>query len=142
MNTTPSVSRRNILIGVAGIAAVGSGISAAGITPVLAPAQPINNVPVELLECFIAGTQYHAFDALKLQMRLGMKLAIVRELQNPHDANAIAIHAFDQRIDYVPRQANRALAKRLDSGLPTSMVLTDLPMGLPWEQALVRVWGG
>lgn len=140
--TLPSLSRRNLLIGAAGIAAVGGGISAAGVAPVPAPAHPVKTAPVELLECFIAGTQHHAFDALKRQMPLGMKLKIVREPHNPHDANAIAIHAFGQRIGYIPRQANRALSKRLDSGLPTSIVLADLPTGLPWEQALVQVWGG
>ena len=59
----------------------------------------------------VAGWYFHAASALP-----GERVSLVRELGNPHDANAIAVHnTLGQRIGFVPRQQSAVLAPYVDS---------------------------
>lgn len=96
---------------------------------------------VDLLECAIAGFQYHAGEILWPNLATGDELTLVREPDNRHDTHAVAIHWRGQRIGYIPRLANRALARRLDAGLPTGAAISALRKHAPsWERVEVRVW--
>lgn len=95
---------------------------------------------VELLECAIAGFQYHSGEILWPNLAAGDELTLVREPDNRHDTLAIAIHWHGQRIGYIPHLANRALARRLDAGLPTSATISALRDYAPsWERVDVCV---
>ncbi|MCC6593578.1 MAG: HIRAN domain-containing protein [Xanthomonadales bacterium] len=96
--------------------------------------------PVELLECAIAGFQYHAGAILWTEMRVGDPLQLEREPDNPHDPLATALLWRGRRIGYIPRVANRALARRLDAGLATTASITALhQFAPPWERVEVLV---
>lgn len=64
----------------------------------------------------LAGAQYYAVDTLWPRMRIGDALELVREPDNRHDRNAIRVEWQGQKIGYVPRRANRAVASALDRG--------------------------
>ena len=80
----------------------------------------------ELLREFVAGYQFHAGTQLEPRMGVGDRLELVREPDNPHDRQAVAIHWGGERIGYVPRRVNADIARRLDAGDRLSGHLTRL----------------
>ncbi len=79
-------------------------------------------------ECKIAGTSFRKLDDIWDELYVGARLALVREKDNPHDSNAIAVALtddyegnpedfdFDFILGYVPRNENRHLASMIDLG--------------------------
>jgi len=91
----------------------------------------------------LAGFQYHAGAVLWADLRVGDPIALLREPFNSHDPLAIGLLWFEHPIGYIPRLANRALARRLDAGLPTSATISALREHTPpWErvEVLVQAW--
>ena len=64
----------------------------------------------------LAGSQYYALSSVWPEIRAGDKLLLTREPDNRHDANAIRVEWNGQRLGYVPRSENRALAAAMDRG--------------------------
>ena len=64
----------------------------------------------------LAGFRYHAAAELFHELRVGDALELLRELDNPHDANAVAVSWRGRRLGYLPRRENAALAWGLDRG--------------------------
>ena len=69
-----------------------------------------------LLESPLAGYQYHRAEGVRSFLRVGENLRLVREPQNPYDGNAIAVYFRNDKLGYVPRDENRALAVMMDHG--------------------------
>jgi len=69
---------------------------------------------------YIIGSRFHAgAPQAVLRLRRGEELVLLREPSNPHDRNAVAVHAQDgQKLGYVPRQDAPSVAKELDLELP------------------------
>jgi hypothetical protein len=66
----------------------------------------------------LAGFRYHAGAQLWHQLRVGDRLDLARERDNPHDANAVVVLWRGHKLGYVPRRENAALAWGLDRGTP------------------------
>jgi len=64
----------------------------------------------------LAGFNYHQAPAVFANLRSGDALALLREADNPHDANAIGVYWREQKLGYVPRAQNAALAWAMDRG--------------------------
>lgn len=97
---------------------------------------------IELLDCTIAGFSYHAGYALWPRLLPGRRVDLVREPDNRHDPDAVALFVDGQRIGYIPRQANTALARRLDAHHPTRAAITHRDKdAAPWACLRVTVWG-
>jgi hypothetical protein len=64
----------------------------------------------------LAGFRYHAAAQVWEQLRVGDRLELYREPDNPHDANAIAVAWRGRKLGYLPRRDNAALAWGLDRG--------------------------
>jgi hypothetical protein len=64
----------------------------------------------------LAGFRYYAAAEVWQQLRLGDELELVRELDNPHDRNAVAVAWRGRKLGYVPKRDNAALAWGLDRG--------------------------
>jgi hypothetical protein len=72
---------------------------------------------IMLVECNIAGTSHHALKDIEPALTPGSLLALKREAANPHDTLAIMIFAeTGDRLGYVPRAKNEALARLMDAG--------------------------
>lgn len=81
-------------------------------------------------ECAVAGLSFHLEkdDELWNELEVGTKLALVRDRNNKHDSNAIAVALaddydgnpdefdFDFIIGYIPRSDNAELATMMDAG--------------------------
>ncbi|MBC8046195.1 MAG: HIRAN domain-containing protein [Fimbriimonadaceae bacterium] len=70
---------------------------------------------IYLLQCFIKGFQYYNGPGLLNEMHKGGMLELVRERNNEHDANAIAIHFNEQKIGFIPAAENHVLSKIMDT---------------------------
>ena len=66
----------------------------------------------------LAGFRYHDAAEVWADLRVGDALALEREPDNPHDANAIAVTWRGRKLGYVPKRDNAALAWGLDRGAP------------------------
>ena len=64
----------------------------------------------------LAGFQYHAGMQLWQAMKPGDALTLVREPDNRHDANAVRVDWHGQKLGYLPRAENRAVAAEMDRG--------------------------
>jgi hypothetical protein len=89
----------------------------------------------------LAGFQYHAGEALWQQMREGDRLMLVREADNPHDANAVRIEWHGQMLGYLPRAENRAVAAAMDGGEAVDARIAKLRQHRnPWQRVLIEVF--
>lgn len=89
------------------------------IVPGLAPARAISAraAPVALGDVAIAGGWYHGLCRTWKTLAVGERLLLRAEPDNPHDADAVAIHRADGlRLGYVPRAANPPIARLLRDG--------------------------
>ncbi len=96
---------------------------------------------IELLRCEIAGTGHHCDEATGHRLINAPVLALVREPDNEHDEDAIAVHLDGQRVGYIPRQHNTVLARLLDAGkcMRARVVSVVDPEDGPWLDAEIAV---
>jgi HIRAN domain len=74
----------------------------------------------------VAGAGRHHTEALESDAaEPGRRLELHRDLANPHDPNAIAVHGDDRgaQLGWVPREVAAELASELDEGRPWSAVV-------------------
>lgn len=64
----------------------------------------------------LAGAQHYAVGELLPTMKIGDPLDLIREPDNRHDRYAIRVEWRGQKLGYVPRAENQALAAALDAG--------------------------
>jgi hypothetical protein len=89
----------------------------------------------------LAGFQYHAGEALWQELREGDRLTLMREADNPHDANAVRIEWRGQKLGYLPRAENRAVAAAMDRGEPVDARIAKLRAHRnPWQRVLIEVF--
>jgi hypothetical protein len=89
----------------------------------------------------LAGFRYYAGEALWREMREGDRLALVREADNPHDANAVRIEWRGQKLGYLPRAENRSVAAAIDGGETVDARIARLRQHRnPWQRILIEVF--
>ena len=64
----------------------------------------------------LAGFRYAEASLVWADLRLGDRLDLVREPDNPHDRNAVRVEWRGRKLGYVPRTENEALAWAMDRG--------------------------
>ena len=89
----------------------------------------------------LAGFQYHGGKSLWHEMREGDRLTLIREAGNPHDANAVRIEWRGQKLGYLPRAENRAVAAAMDRGEAVDARIAKLREHRnPWQRMLIEVF--
>lgn len=89
----------------------------------------------------LAGFQYHAGEALWQEMREGDRLSLVREADNSHDGNAVRVEWRGQKLGYLPRAENRAVAAAMDRGEAVDARIAKLRQHRnPWQRMLIEVF--
>ncbi|MBI5110295.1 MAG: HIRAN domain-containing protein [Rhodocyclales bacterium] len=89
----------------------------------------------------LAGFKYHAGESLWHEMREGDRLALVREADNAHDGNAIRVEWRGQKLGYLPRAENRAVAAAMDNGDKVDARIAKLRQHRnPWQRMLIEVF--
>ena len=89
----------------------------------------------------LAGFRYYAGEELWSQMREGDRLTLVREADNPHDAKAVRIEWRGQKLGYLPRAENAAVAGAMDGGEAVDARIAKLRRHRnPWQRVLIEVF--
>lgn len=89
----------------------------------------------------LAGFQYHQAAGLWSRLQVGDTLTLVREPDNPHDANAVRVEWRGQMLGYLPRAENRAVAAEMDRGGTVSGRIAHLREHRnPWQRVLIEVF--
>lgn len=77
----------------------------------------LGDAQLDTFRTHVAGTGYYQARNVKERIATGSVLLLRREVDNPHDSNAVAIHtSCGSKLGYVPRNRNRVLARELDNG--------------------------
>lgn len=68
------------------------------------------------MDCNVAGFKY--WDGIEVfnQLRIGEELQLVREKDNGHDPEAIAVYWKESKLGFIPRTMNTDLSKFIDMG--------------------------
>ncbi len=89
----------------------------------------------------LAGFQYHAGAALWPQLREGDALELIRETDNAHDAKAVRVEWRGQKLGYLPRKENSAVAAAMDGGERVAARIARLREHRnPWQRLLIEVF--
>ena len=89
----------------------------------------------------LAGFKYYDGETLWHEMREGDRLILVREAENEHDANAIRVEWRGQKLGYLPRGENRAVAAAMDNGDKVDARIAKLRQHRnPWQRMLIEVF--
>ncbi len=89
----------------------------------------------------LAGFQYYAGAAVWEHLRVGDRLALVREADYPHDANAVRVEWRGLKLGYLPRAENEALARAVDRGERVEGRIAALPQHKnPWRRLRIDVF--
>ncbi|HZP92083.1 MAG TPA: HIRAN domain-containing protein [Burkholderiales bacterium] len=89
----------------------------------------------------LAGFQYHEGRALWDRMRVGDRLTLVREPDNPHDPRAVRVEWQGHPIGYVPRAENEAVARQLDFGNRLEARIVRLTRHRdPWKRVELEIY--
>lgn len=99
-----------------------------------APAVAAVNRTVLIQESPLAGFQFHDGEYVWSSLKVGKRLKLVREPDNEHDTDAVAVYFGKSQLGYVPRAGNNAIAQMLDRGEKleasiTKLTVTDDPWG-------------
>ena len=89
----------------------------------------------------LAGFQYYAGSVRWEEMKVGDTLKLVRETDNPHDANAIRVEWHGEKLGYLPRAENGAVVTELDRGGKVEARIARLQRHRnPWQRVLLDVF--
>jgi hypothetical protein len=89
----------------------------------------------------LAGFKYYAGEALWLEMREGDRLDLVREPENEHDPRAVRIEWRGQKLGYLPRRENAAVAAAMDQREKVDARIARLRQHRnPWQRILIEVF--
>ncbi|HRF82462.1 MAG TPA: HIRAN domain-containing protein, partial [Flavobacteriales bacterium] len=66
---------------------------------------------------FVRGFQYHAGSRVIGQMKAHDELDLVREYDNEHDPDAVAVYWNGEKLGYLAMFENKALANLIDHGM-------------------------
>ena len=89
----------------------------------------------------LAGFRYYVGEALWGELHEGDALSLVREPDNTHDANAVRVEWQGQKLGYLPRAQNQAVAAAMDAGERVDARIAKLRQERnPWHRLLVDVF--
>ena len=129
MKRGEAISQLGILLGLAFV-------------PGLAKLQPIRQyTKFYLYQSFVRGFRFHKGPGLLGTMRAGDALEMVRDANNPHDPNAVALHFNQQMIGYLPAEDNPIISRLLHIGEPLMAEITHLKHeAKAWEQVAIAIF--
>jgi len=125
------MKRRNFLIALPALAFL----------PWLAPrARAAQGRTIEIQKSPLAGFQYYEGEKVWDRMRPRDPLALIREPDNTYDRQAVAVYWRGNKLGYVPRDENAAVAQMLDRGESLKAEIVRLRESQnPWQRVRFQV---
>ncbi|MDQ6954051.1 MAG: HIRAN domain-containing protein [Mariprofundaceae bacterium] len=117
---------------------ISQGILYLPLVPAAALSMPQRRVIVQ--QSPVAGFQYHQGEKNFHRLCLGTALHLKREADNKYDKNAVAVFYKDNKLGFVPRADNTAIAQMLERGeqLFTRIVKLEQSKS-PWDRVRFEV---
>lgn len=107
------------------------------------PAATAQHVRILVQSSPLAGFQYYGGKILWDEMHEGDTLTLIREPDNPHDRFAVRIEWRGQKLGYLPRAENQAVAEEMDRGTAIGARIGKLVKDPnPWKRLRVDVLVG
>ena len=104
-------------------------------------AEPATNAKILLQSSPLAGFRYYEGKRLWSEMKVGDALQLVREPENSYDPNAVRVEWRGEKLGYVPRADNAALARFMDRGSKAEARITRLKKSRnPWQRMEFEVY--
>lgn len=89
----------------------------------------------------LAGFSYYTGATRWDEMQVGDALTLVREPDNSHDANAVRVEWRGEKLGYLPRRENRAVAAEMDrGGKVAARIARLLQHHNPWRRVQIEVF--
>lgn len=89
----------------------------------------------------LAGFQFYQGKALWDELKPGDMLVLIREPDNPYDANAVRVEWNGERLGYIPRRENADVARQMDRGAAVKARIVKLTNARnPWQRILFEVY--
>jgi hypothetical protein len=89
----------------------------------------------------LAGFQYYQGNELWDEIKVGDTLMLVREAENAHDSNAVRVEWRGQKLGYVPRRENQAVARHMDRGGRVEARVSRLTQHRnPWQRIELEIF--
>lgn len=73
----------------------------------------------QYLNCYIAGFSHWEGCLVLNDLKVGTKLELEHEINNPYDPQAVAIYYGDTKLGYIPASENKDISKFLELGHST-----------------------
>ena len=111
------------------------------LTPIAAPPAARAQASIIVQQSPLAGFQFYDGKALWDEMKPGDLLTLVREHDNPHDANAVRVEWNGNLLGYIPRRDNADVARQMDRGAAVKARIVKLTQARnPWQRVLFEVY--
>ena len=95
---------------------------------------------IVLMQCPVAGFQFHAGEKHWRQLRLQDPLSLMREPGNRHDPRAVRLEWQGFVLGYVPEEANYAVSQMMDRGEQVCARIVGMRESQdPWMRVMVEV---
>lgn len=89
----------------------------------------------------LAGFQFHEGKRLWGDLRVGDRLELIRDPDNPYDARAVRVMWQGHFLGFVPRADNEAIARQLDRGTRLKARIIRLKQSRdPWQRVSFEVY--
>jgi hypothetical protein len=88
----------------------------------------------------VGSSFYPGATDIVVELRPGQPLRLEREPNNKYDANAIAVHYFNQKLGHVPRGFAAEVAPLIDKGCPIKAWMSRDPR-FEGTGVMVVEWG-
>ena len=90
---------------------------------------------------FITGFQYYDGPDIEHLLQTGMSMTLNREPHNKYDQNAIQILCGEAKLGYVPRNANKTIARLMDQGIKVYGIIKELsPADFPYGSVKLEIY--
>jgi hypothetical protein len=86
------------------------------------------SVQIMVQTSLAAGLSHHDARSVWEHLRVGERLELVRETDNPHDPNAVRLDWHGHALGYIPRTENESVARQLDRGNALEARITAIGM--------------
>lgn len=99
--------------------------------------EPKTTKTIPLLSFHAAGVQFHDFSEKTPPLN---DITLLRESDNYHDTDAIALHIGGEKLGYVPKGKNCVLAALMDGSQSLFARITEIDPEAPtWERYRVEI---
>ncbi len=89
----------------------------------------------------IAGFQYYQGENLWHKLKINDNLSLIRETENKDDRNAIIIQWKGEKLGYIPRLDNQAIAQLMDEGNNLDANIVKLSKSKnPWNRVEIALY--